>query len=82
MVEQQGKLAKLLRRAKDVDAPNGALRPPSECRPMNATTLPTMVPVKSSTVEKVGYDGESGKVTVAFRAAGIRELCRRAESEN
>ena len=45
-------------------------------------TLKEQVRMVSTIVEKVGYDGESGKVTVAFRAAGIRELCRRAESEN
>ena len=45
-------------------------------------TLKEQVRMVSTVVEKVGYDGESGKVTVAFRAAGIKELCSRAESEN
>ena len=26
-------------------------------------------------VERVGYDGRTGKVTVAFRSQGMRELC-------
>jgi site-specific DNA recombinase len=26
-------------------------------------------------IEKVGYDGRTGKVTVSFRSAGLKELC-------
>ena len=26
-------------------------------------------------VERVGYDGRTGKITVAFRSQGMRELC-------
>jgi hypothetical protein len=26
-------------------------------------------------VAKVGYDGQTGKVTVDFRSAGMKELC-------
>jgi site-specific DNA recombinase len=33
-------------------------------------------------VERVGYDGESGKVTVAFRSAGIKQICEQANGEN
>ena len=28
-------------------------------------------------VEKVGYDGQTGKVEVSFRSAGLRQLCNR-----
>lgn len=33
-------------------------------------------------VERVAYDGRSNKVTVSFRSAGIREMCRGAEKED
>ena len=26
-------------------------------------------------IEKVGYDGRTGKVTVSFRSTGLKELC-------
>jgi site-specific DNA recombinase len=32
-------------------------------------------------VERVGYDGRNGKVTVAFRSQGMRELCNRRTVE-
>ena len=45
-------------------------------------TLKEQVRMVSTIVEKVGYDGESGKVTVAFRGGRhSKELCRRAETE-
>ena len=28
-------------------------------------------------VEKVGYDGRTGKVTVSFRSAGVKKLCQK-----
>ncbi len=27
-------------------------------------------------IEKVGYEGRTGKVTVSFKSAGLKELCR------
>jgi len=32
-------------------------------------------------VAKVGYDGQTGKVTVDFRSAGIKELCEGGASK-
>jgi hypothetical protein len=28
-------------------------------------------------VEKVGYDGRTGKVRVSFKSSGIKELCQK-----
>jgi len=33
-------------------------------------------------VEKVGYDGRTGKVAVSFRSAGLRELCNKTIDTN
>lgn len=33
-------------------------------------------------VAKVGYDGQTGKVTVEFRSAGVKELCEEIKSKN
>ena len=28
-------------------------------------------------IERVGYDGRTGKVTISFKSAGIKKLCQR-----
>ncbi len=32
-------------------------------------------------IEKVGYDGRTGKVTVSFRSAGLKELCNNGKGD-
>jgi hypothetical protein len=32
-------------------------------------------------VERVGYDGRTGKIAVTFRSAGFKELCEMVNDE-
>ena len=38
-------------------------------------------PALRQLVEKVGYDGRTGKVTVSFKSASVKELCQKGGNE-
>jgi site-specific DNA recombinase len=53
-----------------------ALRTLAEFHPVwDELTTHEQVRLIQMLVAKVGYDGQTGKLTVDFRSAGIRELC-------
>ena len=61
--------------ADDLDEAD-ALRVLAEFNPVwKALTTREQVRLIQMLVAKVGYDGQTGKVTVDFRSAGIKELC-------
>jgi hypothetical protein len=58
-----------------------ALRAMDEFTPVwKALTTCEQIRLIQMLVAKVGYDGRTGKVTVDFRSAGIKDLCDGATS--
>jgi site-specific DNA recombinase len=51
-------------------------------RVWESLTTKEQIRLVATLVEHVGYDGESGNVKVAFRSAGIKQICEQANGEN
>ncbi len=73
-------LADLITEGRELDADQfndaDAVRAPAEFDPVWASlTTREQTRLVQMSIAKVGYDGQTGKVTVDFRWAGIKDLC-------
>jgi site-specific DNA recombinase len=78
--EAEHRLSLLAVEGRELDADQideaGALRALAEFHPVwEELTTREQIRLTQMLVAKIGFDGETGKLAVDFRSAGIRELC-------
>ncbi|HZT32815.1 MAG TPA: recombinase family protein [Bryobacteraceae bacterium] len=83
--EAEHRLTQLATEGREIEADHideaDALRALTEFNPVwEALTTREQVRLIQMLVARVGYDGQTGKVTVDFRSAGIKELCEGAST--
>jgi len=91
LADLQDRIGSTERRMSEIRADLGALEREAVSEPEVAEALATFDPVWESLntneqtrivrtlIERVGYDGRTGKVAVTFRSAGFRDLCEGRE---